>query len=192
MISDLGKEATNQLVRRMKDGDSAAFKFFFNTWKDRIYNFALRYSNDSYFAHEVMQKTFIQAYEKIHQLNDHSKLKSWLYRIASNNCFSEGRRVSRTTYVEVNEANSTVDHQYTPSGRFEKNEIKDLVNETLQMIPEDQRKVIIMKEYEGLKFREIAELLGESENTIKSRMYYGLDAMRKVLVQKNLTKEMYL
>ena len=191
-MSDLNKEATNQLVKRMKNGDASAFKFFFDTWKDRIFNFALRYSNDSYFAHEVMQKTFIQVYEKIHQLNDHTKLKSWLYRIASNNCFSEGRRVSRNTFVEVNEVHNTIDAQQSPSGRFEKEEIKDLVIETLQMIPEDQRRVIIMKEYEGLKFREIAELLGESENTVKSRMYYGLDAMRKVLIQRKLTKEMYL
>ena len=62
--------------------------------------------------------------------------------------------------------------------------MKALVEDVLQKIPPEQRQVIIMKEYEGLKFREIADILGESENTIKSRMYYGLDAMRKILFEK--------
>jgi RNA polymerase sigma factor (sigma-70 family) len=56
-------------------------------------------------------------------------------------------------------------------------------------VNEEQREVVIMKEYEGLKFREIAEILNISENTAKSRMYYGLDALRKVLEKKNINKE---
>ena len=53
----------------------------------------------------------------------------------------------------------------------------------------EQREVVIMKEYEGLKFREIAEVLNISENTVKSRMYYGLDGLRKILEKKNINKE---
>jgi RNA polymerase sigma-70 factor (ECF subfamily) len=79
----------------------------------------------------------------------------------------------------------------TPEGVYQKKEMKEIVLATLQKIPDDQRKVILMKEYEGLKFKEIAEVLNVSENTIKSRMYYGLDAMRKILIEKNITKELY-
>jgi RNA polymerase sigma-70 factor (ECF subfamily) len=64
-----------------------------------------------------------------------------------------------------------------------------LLKRALAQIPEDQRLVIIMKEYEGLMFHEIAEVLSESENTVKSRMYYGLKALRKVLTKWNITKE---
>jgi RNA polymerase sigma-70 factor (ECF subfamily) len=53
----------------------------------------------------------------------------------------------------------------------------------------EQREVVIMKEYEGLKFREIAEVLNISENTVKSRMYYGLDGLRKILEKRNLDKD---
>jgi RNA polymerase sigma-70 factor (ECF subfamily) len=53
----------------------------------------------------------------------------------------------------------------------------------------EQREVVIMKEYEGLKFREIAEVLNISENTVKSRMYYGLDGLRKILDRKNINKD---
>jgi len=59
----------------------------------------------------------------------------------------------------------------------------------LMQLSQEQREVVIMKEYEGLKFREIAEALNISENTVKSRMYYGLDGLKKILEQKKITKE---
>jgi RNA polymerase sigma-70 factor (ECF subfamily) len=61
----------------------------------------------------------------------------------------------------------------------------------LQALPEEQRTVIIMKEYEGLKFREIAEVLELPENTVKSRLYYGLRALRKFFLTTNLKREVY-
>lgn len=64
-----------------------------------------------------------------------------------------------------------------------------MVLDALQKIPEEQRTVIIMKEYEELTFREIAEMLGISEGTAKSRLYYGLKNLRKVLLKDNITKE---
>jgi RNA polymerase sigma-70 factor (ECF subfamily) len=181
-----------ELVARMRKGEADAFQLVMDQWQHRVYNFALRYSNDQHFAHEVVQKTFIQVFEKIDQLKDPSKLRSWLYKIASNNCCSEGRLKSRHHHsnMEQQVAISEIDHD-TPARKFEKKELTIMVKEVLQQIPSDQRQVIIMKEYEGLKFREIADVLGESENTIKSRMYYGLDAMRKILLSKNLTKDLY-
>lgn len=191
MSSDLDASSSAELVQKMRKGDDSAYQIMMDQWEKRVYNFALRYANDSHFAMEVVQQTFIQAFEKIDQLKDPSKLKSWLYRIASNNCSSEGRRIARRKHVQVNEQVLTYQDPSNPAKTYERKELKVLVLETLQQIPEEQRQVIIMKEYESLKFREIADILGESENTIKSRMYYGLDAMRKILQNKNLTKEIY-
>jgi RNA polymerase sigma-70 factor (ECF subfamily) len=179
------------LVQRLRKGEAGAYQKIVDQWQARVFNFALRYSNDQHFASEVVQKTFIQVFEKIDQLKDPAKLKSWLYKIASNNCCNEGRLKAKTNYSRLEEQSlQTVDPD-TPVNRYEKAELQTVVEEVLQQIPEEQRQVIIMKEYEGLKFREIAEILGESENTIKSRMYYGLDAMRKILINKNLSKDLY-
>ena len=190
-MTDQENAVVVDLVARMRKGESDAFQLVMDQWRHRVYNFALRYSNDRHFANEVVQKTFIQVFEKIDQLKDPSKLRSWLYKIASNNCSSEGRIKSRHQFTDLEERNAIrIDHD-TPAKRYEKKELKLMVKELLQKIPADQRQVIIMKEYEGLKFREIAEVLGESQNTIKSRMYYGLDAMRKILLDQNLSKEIY-
>ena len=180
-----------ELVQRLRRGDAGAYQLIVDQWHHRVFNFALRYSNDQHFASEVVQKTFIQVFEKIDQLKDPSKLKSWLYKIASNNCYNEGRIKARVHFSALDEQ---VPHRLdmeTPAKKYENAELKSLVENMLQKIPSEQRQVIIMKEYEGLKFREIAEILGESENTIKSRMYYGLDAMRKILNNNNLSKDIY-
>ena len=68
-------------------------------------------------------------------------------------------------------------------------ELADILQAALSELNVEQREVVIMKEYEGLKFREIAEVLNISENTVKSRMYYGLDGLRKILDRKNITKD---
>jgi RNA polymerase sigma-70 factor (ECF subfamily) len=179
------------LVQRLRKGEAGAYQKIVDQWQNRVFNFALRYSNDQYFASEVVQKTFIQVFEKIDQLKDPAKLKSWLYKIASNNCCNEGRLKAKANYSQLEELNLQTLDLDTPAKRIEKAELQTVVEEVLQQIPQEQRQVIIMKEYEDLKFREIAEILGESENTIKSRMYYGLDAMRKILINKNLSKDLY-
>ena len=76
-----------------------------------------------------------------------------------------------------------------PERQLRHSELSDLLQACLMELSHEQREVVIMKEYEGLKFREIAEALNISENTAKSRMYYGLDGLKKILEQKKITKE---
>ncbi|HAC25246.1 MAG TPA: RNA polymerase subunit sigma, partial [Cytophagales bacterium] len=78
-----------------------------------------------------------------------------------------------------------------PEHQLRQAELSDLLQQCLLELSEEQRTVVIMKEYEGFKFREIAEALNISENTAKSRLYYGLDGLKKILEQKNLTKESF-
>lgn len=186
------EEIDRLLLVQIKNGKEDAFNSLVTRWNKRIFNFALRYSNDRSFAEEVVQKTFIQLFQKVDQLQDLTKFKPWFYRIANNLCISEGRRIKRKKeiFMPMTTIPSVTD-RVNPATIYEKDEKSKLVIQALQSIPGEQRQVIIMKEYEGLKFREIAEVLGESENTIKSRMYYGLDAMRKLLLKQSWTKDIY-
>jgi RNA polymerase sigma factor (sigma-70 family) len=78
---------------------------------------------------------------------------------------------------------------HDPERQFQHSELSEILQKALYELNDDQREVVIMKEYEGLKFREIAEALNISENTVKSRMYYGLDGLRKILERKNIDKD---
>ena len=191
MEADLDALANKDLVQKMRQGEDGAYQKVMDQWGKRVYNFARRFANDDHFANEVVQQTFIHAFEKIDQLKDPAKLQSWLYRIASNNCISQGRRIARRRRLEEENGLMNKPDPANPSQIIEHQELREMVLKVLQMIPPEQRQVIIMKEYEGLKFREIAEILDASENTIKARMYYGLDAMRKIMIQNKLNKDLY-
>src|SRR5690606_29567978 len=133
-------------------------------------------------------------------LQDLGKSKAWLYKIAMNYCREEIRRrqtnrstpVAKLWNVESEQSprwemsrNRTDD----PARQYQRNEVADILHAALMAINEDQRAVVIMKEYEGLKFREIAEVLNISENTVKSRMYYGLESLKRILEKQNINKD---
>jgi RNA polymerase sigma factor (sigma-70 family) len=151
-------------------------------------------------AMEVTQKTFISMCRNLAGLQDVARFKSWLYKIAVNYCREEARRKkgSRSLSFDVvwnREAEdsprweSSGQRYHNPESQYHQHELSDILQEALLQLNDEQREVVIMKEYEGLKFREIAEVLNISENTVKSRMYYGLDGLRKILEKKNLNKD---
>ncbi|HET8865597.1 MAG TPA: RNA polymerase sigma factor [Gracilimonas sp.] len=182
-----------QLVQDFRGGNHRAFNKLVVRWQDRIHHFAYRFFASSDDAAEITQKTFIKAYHKLHTLEDVNKFGSWLYTIANNLCLDELKRVGRkraTSYEALKVAPQT--ETATPAdGTILRNEGLVLLHKALLQLPVDQRVVVIMKEYEGLTFREIAEILDEPENTIKSRLYYGLSALKKTFDSWNINKEVF-
>ena len=78
---------------------------------------------------------------------------------------------------------------FQPEKEFQQKETEEIMTNILKTLPEEQKVVIIMKEYEGMKFREIAETLEISENTAKSRLYYGLKSLKKTIENSGLNLE---
>lgn len=190
------------LVNKARNGDRKAFNHLVNLWNNRIYNFTYKYFNDHDLAMEATQRTFIAVYKNLKKLEQPARFRSWLYRIASNNCHEEERRNKRRWTVSLFKS-AKKEEEVAPWGKYEKdnnrfanpdqqyqkNELQEVLHRALKELSEEQRIVVIMKEYEGLKFKEIAEALDISENTAKSRMYYGLNALRKILTKWNINKE---
>ena len=182
-----------QLVQDFLGGNHQAFNKLISRWQDRIHNFAYRYFANYDDAAEITQKTFIKAYQKLGTLDDAQKFGSWLYRIANNLCLDELKRVGRkrSTSLEVLKTAPQTETESPADSKLMRNEAMVLLHKALLRLPNEQRMVVIMKEYEGLTFREIAEILNESENTIKSRLYYGLRALKKTFDSWNINKEVF-
>jgi RNA polymerase sigma-70 factor (ECF subfamily) len=141
---------------------------------------------------EVTQRTFISVYDHLDSLKNAESFKYWIYKIAINQCHEEDRRQKRRNWFSLfrnDEVNKIEEINMNPEKEYNQKEMEEVMNRLLKMIPEEQKVVIIMKEYEGLKFREIAETLGISENTAKSRLYYGLNSLKKLLDKKGITLE---
>ncbi len=183
-----------QLIEKFLSGDISSFNTLVWRWEKPIFNFVYRFLGDAETSKDITQKVFIRLYKNLSKLKDQTKFSSWIYQIAANLCRDELKSLKRkrTLSIEsINEAHNDLieDLNYQPDEEVNQLQLRSLINDALQSIPEEQRIVIIMKEYQGLKFIEIAEALGEPLNTVKSRMYYGLNALRKVFKRWNINQE---
>ncbi len=179
------------LIDQFHNGNADAFDVLMERWQKPVHRFAYRYFADRDDAAEITQKTFIKAYHNLKTLNQADKFGSWIYRIANNLCIDEMRRNGRrkSTSLENWLDKKEMSTARTPATRLERGELGEIMQKALLTIPDEQRTVVILKEYEGFKFREIADILQEPENTVKSRMYYGLKALRNIFEKWNIEKE---
>lgn len=196
-LLDIAMNHSDKIILQAQQGDRNAFNKLVSLWYKRIYNFAFKYFNDHDMASEVAQNSFIILFKSLKNLRDITKFKSWLYTIALNKCREEERRAGNRSKLVVlgdesyQESERMVGEkeELRPDQQLMRKEASDLVLSALESISEEQREVIIMKEYEGLKFREIAEILEVSENTVKSRLYYGFSHLKKLITEKGKYKE---
>ena len=191
---------TDFLINAAKNGDPLALNQLVNQWHKRIYNFAYKYFHDYDMAMEVTQKTFISMHKNLKTLKGASSFKSWIYTIAVNYCHEEVRRQNRRwvfPFMKVQakddqdfiQNTETTHREENPDLKYAQTELKTILKRALKELPEEQRLVVIMKEYEGLKIREIATIIGISENTVKSRLYYALHSLKKLLELWNINQE---
>ncbi len=179
------------LVKQVQLGDPRAFDVLAERWRERIHRFVFRYFGNADDAGEITQKTLIRVYRKIHELDEPSSFSPWIYRIANNLCLYEVKRAGRKRSQPLGSWAERIpeSENHMPSKQLESRELGEIVQDALITLPDEQRIVIILKEFEGMKFREIADILDEPENTVKSRMYYGLKALRNTLTNWNIQKE---
>jgi RNA polymerase sigma factor (sigma-70 family) len=199
-LPDIAMMHSDALIARAREGDKNAQGKLVQLWYKRIYNFAYKFFFDHDLAMEAAQKTFISMHRNIEGLQEVTRFRSWLYTIAVNYCREEVRKKKASRSVSLHDlrpGESEESYRWeasnsrgeNPEKQLRQTELSDLLQQCLMELSVEQREVVIMKEYEGLKFREIAETLQISENTVKSRMYYGLDGLKKILESKNITKE---
>jgi len=174
------------LLRLALAGDGGCFGELVTRWERRIYGFIFRYVGDREEARDLTQETFAKAYKNLGRLSDPRKFSSWLYKIALNECRMRFRRRRWDTVPLPDSVEAALEKadQPTPEQALASKERVQLLRQTLMKLPEEQKTVILMKEYQGLKFREIAEVLDLPLSTVKSRMYLGLKTLRRLMEKK--------
>lgn len=188
-----------QLVESLQEGNERAFHLLLQRWNEPIFNFCLRLTGDADDASDCTQKTFIKVYQRIGVLKNPMALKSWMYQIALNQCRDEIKRRNRFRFLRFGEHNEehtqadmtsyepiSTDLMDNPEVSLQRSQLRVMLDAALMKIPAEQREIVVMKELQQLTFPEIAVVLGISENTIKSRLYYGLKALHKILKNNSL------
>ncbi len=175
------------LLELALQGDTACFGELIERWQRRIYGFICRYVGNADEAHDLTQDTFTKAFSNLGRLSDPERFSSWLYTIALNECRMRFRRRRKIQFVSLPEEDTEVvpihlrDPAASPEAKLAVKEDVQVLREAFDQLPEEQKEVILMKEYQDLKFHEISEILAIPLSTVKSRMYLGLKTLRKLM-----------
>jgi RNA polymerase sigma-70 factor (ECF subfamily) len=176
-----------ELVARSMGGDLDSFNQLVLRWERPIYALAYRVIGREEEARDVAQETFLRAFRALSGFKGQAKFSSWLYRITLNLCRDWIRRERRTPVSQAPEGVDLIDlaGESTPTESIEdfvsRRELGRAVAKAMATLPEEQRTAIVLKEYHGLTFKEIADLLDCPLSTVKTRLYQGLNVLRRQL-----------
>jgi RNA polymerase sigma-70 factor (ECF subfamily) len=181
-----------ELVARSMGGDLDSFNQLVLRWERPIYALAYRVIGREEDARDVCQETFLRAFRALKGFKGQAKFSSWLYRITLNLCRDWIRRERRQPIAQAPEGVDLIElaSEATPSESIEelvaRREIGRAVARAMADLPDEQRTAIILKEYHGLTFQEIADLLACPLSTVKTRLYQGLTVLRKQLAREGM------
>ena len=170
----------SRIIDRVLDGDTNAFNLLVWQWEKPIYNYIYRMTGNREDALDLCQESFLKAYRELGALKDKGRFSSWLYRIAHNVCYSRFRKDQGKTFVELD---SNLGASRMPI------ENRLAVEKALAELPDDQREVVVLKVYQGLKFDEIAAVQDAPVSTVKSRLYMSFDKLKSVLGEQVIDQE---
>ena len=183
------KDTDAQLVVRVQQGDKRAFDLLVLKYQHKIHSLISRYVRDQTEVQDVAQEAFIKAYRAINNFRAESAFYTWMYRIAINTAknylVSRSRRPPATD-VDVDEsvdyagANVLLDQQ-GPESILHGEEVAVVVRDALESLPEDLRTAVTLREFDGLSYEDIADVMDCPVGTVRSRIFRAREAIDKQL-----------
>lgn len=181
------------LMKRYLEGDAVAFKVLMDRHARKLFNFLIRSSGRRDLAEDLLQEVFLRVVRRGESFKGQAKFTTWMYTIARNLIIDNARRDRHRRTVALDapafgddaqgetRLDRTPDLGPTPDRGAADARFTRRLQSALSALPHEQREVFLLREVEGLKFREIAEVLDLPANTVKSRMRYALEALRVAL-----------
>jgi len=181
------------LMIRFQQGDRTAFAALVKRHKTPLFNFALRQIRVRTTAEDVVQETFVRVVQNVADFKHEARFTTWLYTIARNLCIDHLRKGALRKHPSLDATHSSQDDggptlgEQTADARANverdatAGELRVRIASAVETLPDDQREVFLMREVANLAFKEIAQITGVPENTVKSRMRYALERLQSAL-----------
>lgn len=190
----LQDEADEALMMRYQEGEVRAFEVLLHRHRKPLYNFVIRYISSREAAEDLVQEVFLRVLKGAQKYQQKAKFTTWLYTIARNLCIDYSRRQKHRKVASLDQPTSSASESGTlmeviPSGTATSDreiynaQLAQAMHRAVRSLPGDQREVFLMREFLNLSFKEIGQIIGISENTVKSRMRYALSKLRLDLEQ---------
>jgi len=181
-----------ELMLAFQQGDASAFGVLFKKYRTPIYAFLVRRCGNRETAADLTQEVFAKVIRKAESFKHQSKFSTWIYTIARNAAIDNGRKAKHRKHTSL-DSNVGIDDQKLsdkvagddplPDQTAAAHTLrKDLVA-AIAKLPEEQQEVFVLREYQGMPFKEISEVVDARIGTVKSRMRYALEALRQALTE---------
>ncbi|MBI5514081.1 MAG: RNA polymerase sigma factor [Deltaproteobacteria bacterium] len=183
------------LLERFRAGEARAFEELMRRHRTPIYNFILRSVRHPHTSEELLQDTWIRVLQGAADFQHASKFTTWAYTVARNLCIDHARKASLRRHPSLDEARGRDSEQGPTLGESLSDaspavdrkvigrELQHRILSAIEALPSDQREVFLLREYSNLPFKDIAEIVGAPENTVKSRMRYALERLQDALAE---------
>ena len=182
------------LLRRFVDGDAEAFEALVRRFERPLFNFILRSVRDADRSQELLQEVFLRVIQRAGEFQGGSKVSTWIYTIARNLCIDTSRKMVFRRHRSLDapsgddpEGPTMMDRVVSATPLADREviggDLKERIARAVEELPDEQREVFLMRELQDLAFKDIAEIVGVPENTVKSRMRYALERLQRALAE---------
>ncbi|QIB69466.1 sigma-70 family RNA polymerase sigma factor [Aminipila butyrica] len=183
-------EEEQNLIKKAKEGDEGSFEALILSCKGKAYNLALRYVKDEQDALDVLQESFIKIFRHLDKFKEDSKFETWVYRIVVNTCYdslrkNKGRQQERPLAIREEEEGGELelpDNQPLPEDVLLNREHSSYLLQCLERIPEEHKRIVVLRDVTGLSYEEIADTLECSIGTVKSRLSRARQRLKEVYI----------
>jgi RNA polymerase sigma-70 factor (ECF subfamily) len=191
-----------EVIRRVRDGESQAFRFLVERYQGRAYRLALRVLRDEEAARDAVQDAFVKAYSALASFEGRSSFFTWFYRLVMNQCLDarrrdkSGREVAfeegggfelepEASYDPVPEVDGV---SFAPAATLMRKELLQHLARAVERLPAAARETLLLREVEGLSYAEIATALGVPKGTVMSRLHYARKQVQKLLIEAGVAE----
>jgi len=192
MKTTFNQAPDTQLIRAFQEGNASALEILINRYKDKIFSSILFLVKDKYLAEDLFQDVFIKVIDTLrnNRYTEEGKFLPWALRISHNLCVDYFRKVKRSPAIKTSDDRDIFEVinvvEDSPETKMMQAQSHDRVRKMLDMLPEEQREVIVLRHFADMSFKDIAQITNCSINTALGRMRYGLINLRKVMLEKQI------
>ena len=176
------------LVKRAKRGDYRAFDLLVIKYQSRVVSVAFKYVKEVHLAEDISQEAFIKAYKALETFREESAFYTWIYRITANtalNYLSSKSRKHESSFSDLpllGESNQLeVPSADSPEELLLAQDLREIISKEMSRLPEDTRTALSLREFEGLNYEEIAEIMNCPVGTVRSRIFRGREALEDLI-----------
>ncbi|OGF50650.1 MAG: hypothetical protein A2231_07900 [Candidatus Firestonebacteria bacterium RIFOXYA2_FULL_40_8] len=180
------QKSDEELMKDLKNGIISSFKILMERYNKAITVFAYSYLRDNEATKDVIQETFLEVYKMRKKYKPTAKFSTWLYTITRSRCLNVLRHQKRHPSESLQYETANPEKKGSIGDNLEQEEMKTELKKAIDLLPYLYKEVVIMREYENLSYKEISEISGYPESTLRTRMEYALDKLKEVIT-KNQT-----